>query len=104
MPLQGLHENAYPSGPEHEAGLARVARLSEEALKVFGDDDTHGYWIYQGCLELGGQIPERAAYKSEEGLQWALSVLAEAAKVVTPANKAFTWGGRARSRKRTSRR
>ncbi|HKY91073.1 MAG TPA: hypothetical protein VJM11_08535 [Nevskiaceae bacterium] len=104
MPLGALHDHAYPSGPEHAAGLARVARLSSEALKVFGDDDSTGYWIYQGCIELGGQIPERLAYKSEEGLRWALAVLAEAAKVVSPTDKVFTWGGRSRARKRTSRR
>lgn len=104
MSPEGLHGNAYPTGPEHEAGLARVERLLEEALKVFGDDDSRGYWIYQGCIELGGQIPERAAYKSEEGLSWAMAILAEAAKVVDPAAKTFTWGGRSKGRKRSSRR
>jgi hypothetical protein len=104
MSSEGLHGNAYPCGPEHEAGLARVAQLSEEALKVFGNDDSRGFWIYQGCIELGGQIPERAAYLSEEGLRWALTVLAEAAKVVSPTSKTFTWGGRAQARRRSSRR
>jgi hypothetical protein len=104
MPLEGIHDHAYPTGPEHAAGLARVARLSAEALKVFGDDDSMGYWIYQGCIELGGQIPERAAYSSEEGLRWAMAVLAEAAKVVSPSSKVYTWGGKTKGRKRASRR
>lgn len=92
QPLWGA--GLYPRGPEHEAGLARVAVLYEAALNVFGDDDSRGLWIYQGCIELGGQIPERVAYASAEGLQWAMSVLDEAAKVVSPTGRGFAWGGK----------